>query len=179
MPPLTPPPPRPFRRSDQVLLIVFGLALVLVLAGFFWWQASLPRAVPAAGPAAATPTRRSDQAAPRTDDSLAVAAETVYANVDQMPQPPGGMDGLTQYLSRNIKYPAAAQLQGVQGRIYVSFVVGPTGEIRNTHVSRGIGGGCDEEALRVIRQMPAWTPGRQDGRAVSVAYTVPVTFTLQ
>lgn len=108
-----------------------------------------------------------------------VVKETVYTYVEQMPQPPGGMEGLMQYLGKNIKYPALALRNQVEGKVFVNFVVGPSGQITNVTVTKGIGAGCDEEAVRVISKMPAWSPGKQNGRAVSVSYTVPVTFTIK
>jgi protein TonB len=103
---------------------------------------------------------------------------TVYTYVEQMPAFPGGDDALNAYLSKNINYPQIAQDNDVQGRVIVEFIVGPDGKIRDAHVSKGIGFGCDEEALRVVKTMPAWTPGKQNGRPVNVNYRVPVKFTL-
>ena len=96
-----------------------------------------------------------------------------------LPQPPGGMEGLMQYLGKNIKYPSLALRNQVEGKVFVNFVVGPSGQITDVKVTKGIGSGCDEEAVRVIKNMPAWAPGKQNGRAVSVSYTVPVTFTIK
>ncbi|WP_286130621.1 energy transducer TonB [Solirubrum puertoriconensis] len=108
-----------------------------------------------------------------------VVEQKVYTYVEQMPTPPGGMEGLMQYLGKNIKYPPLALRNQVEGKVFVNFVVGQNGEISNVTVTKGIGAGCDEEAVRVIKGMPAWTPGKQNGRAVSVSYTVPVTFTIK
>ncbi|RTQ53799.1 energy transducer TonB [Hymenobacter gummosus] len=108
-----------------------------------------------------------------------VVEAKVYTYVEQMPQPPGGMEGLMQYLGKNIKYPALALRNQVEGKVFVNFVVGPSGQITDVKVTKGIGAGCDEEAVRVISKMPAWSPGKQNGRAVSVSYTVPVTFTIK
>ncbi|WP_279387751.1 energy transducer TonB [Hymenobacter edaphi] len=108
-----------------------------------------------------------------------VVEQKVYTYVEQMPTPPGGMEGLMQYLGKNIKYPALALRNQVEGKVFVNFVVGPDGQISNVTVTKGIGAGCDEEAVRVISKMPAWAPGKQNGRAVSVSYTVPVTFTIK
>ncbi|GAA4378112.1 TonB family protein [Hymenobacter koreensis] len=108
-----------------------------------------------------------------------VVEQKVYQYVEQMPTPPGGMEGLMQYLGKNIKYPSLALRNQVEGKVFVNFVVGPTGQITDVKVTKGIGAGCDEEAVRVISKMPAWAPGKQNGRAVSVSYTVPVTFTIK
>ncbi len=84
-----------------------------------------------------------------------------------------------EYIARNIKYPAMARESGIQGRVFVNFVVEPNGSVSNVKILRGIGGGCDEEAIRVVEAMPKWTPGRQRGKAVRVSFNLPVRFTLQ
>lgn len=103
----------------------------------------------------------------------------VYNYVEQMPEPPGGMGALLQYIGKNIKYPAMALRNQVEGKVFVNFVVGPDGSISDVKVQKGIGAGCDEEAARVIKGLPKWTPGKQNGRAVSVSFTVPVTFAIK
>lgn len=95
------------------------------------------------------------------------------------PEFPGGIEALMVYLSRNIKYPAMARQQLIQGRVYLSFVVEKDGSVTNITLLRGIGGGCDEEAMRVVSGMPSWKPGRQNGMPVRVAYNLPVRFSLQ
>ncbi|TGE17228.1 energy transducer TonB [Hymenobacter elongatus] len=108
-----------------------------------------------------------------------VVENKVYTYVEQMPTPPGGMAGLLAYLGKTIKYPALALRNQVEGKVFISFVVGPTGNITDVKLTKGIGAGCDEEAIRVIKAMPNWTPGKQNGRPVSVSYTVPVTFAIR
>lgn len=108
-----------------------------------------------------------------------VAEDKVYTYVEQMPQFPGGMQTLMQYISASLRYPALAVQNQVEGKVFVNFIVRPSGQITNAVVTKGIGAGCDEEAVRVISQMPAWEPGKQNGRTVSVSYTVPVTFDLK
>ena len=103
----------------------------------------------------------------------------VYQYVEQMPAPPGGMNALLQYIGKNIKYPPMALRNQVEGKVFVNFVVGPTGAISDVKVQKGIGSGCDEEAMRVIKGLPDWTPGKQNGRPVSVSFTVPVTFAIR
>lgn len=104
--------------------------------------------------------------------------ETIFQLVEQMPTFPGGMPGLSQYLSSTLRYPGEAQQAKVQGTVFVGFVVNATGGITQVTVLKGIGYGCDEEAMRVIQLMPAWTPGRQDGKPVSVRYSIPIRFVL-
>lgn len=106
--------------------------------------------------------------------------QTIFEVVEQMPEfPNGGMAGLMQYLSKNIKYPTIAQENGTQGRVTVQFVVNRDGSIVDAKVLRGVDPYLDKEAIRVITSMPKWKPGMQRGKAVRVKYTVPVMFRLQ
>ena len=102
----------------------------------------------------------------------------VYDMVEQAPSFPGGPSELMAYLSKNIKYPKEAQAAKKEGRVIVQFVVASTGEVTNVKVMRGVDPLLDAEAIRVVEGMPRWTPGRQDGEAVNVRYTLPVTFRL-
>lgn len=103
----------------------------------------------------------------------------VFDVVEQMPSFPGGLSALMQYLSSNIKYPVVAQENGVQGRVVVSFVVERDGSITDVQVARSVDPSLDREAQRVVRNMPRWIPGKQNGQAVRVKYNVPVAFRLQ
>lgn len=103
----------------------------------------------------------------------------IFQVVENMPEFPGGMGALMQFLGKNIKYPAIAQENGVQGRVIVQFVVNKDGSIVDPVVVRSVDPYLDKEALRVIRTMPKWKPGMQRGKPVRVKYTVPVTFKLQ
>ena len=106
--------------------------------------------------------------------------QTIFEVVEQMPEfPNGGMAGLMQYLSKNIKYPTIAQENGTQGRVTVQFVVNKDGSIVDAKVLRGVDPYLDKEAIRVISAMPKWKPGMQRGKPVRVKYTVPVMFRLQ
>ena len=115
---------------------------------------------------------------PEEDEEEVVEAE-IFTVVESMPEFPGGMGELMKYLAVNIKYPPLAKESGIQGRVFINFVVEPTGAISNVKVLRGIGGGCDEEAVRVVESMPKWKAGMQRGKAVRVSYNLPVKFTLQ
>ena len=108
-----------------------------------------------------------------------VVEQEIFKIVEEMPAFPGGEAKLMEYVSKNIKYPQIARETGVQGRVYVNFVVEPDGSVSNVSVLRGIGGGCDEEAIRVVKSMPKWKPGKQRGKAVRVSYMLPVNFKLQ
>lgn len=105
--------------------------------------------------------------------------EKVFDVVEQMPSFPGGQGALFEYLSKNIKYPVVAEENGVQGRVIVTFVVERDGSITDVKVVKAVDPSLDKEAARVVRSMPHWIPGKQNGSAVRVKFTVPVTFTLQ
>lgn len=103
----------------------------------------------------------------------------IFQVVEQMPEFPGGMQSLMAYLSKNIKYPSVAQDNGIQGRVLVSFVVNKDGSIVDPEVIKSVDAALDKEAMRVIKAMPKWNPGKQRGKPVRVKYTVPVLFRLQ
>ena len=108
-----------------------------------------------------------------------VQEQEIFQIVEEMPSYPGGEQKLMEYVAKNIKYPQIARETGIQGRVFVGFVVEPDGSVSNVKVLRGIGGGCDEEAMRVVKSMPKWKPGKQRGKAVRVSYMLPVNFKLQ
>jgi periplasmic protein TonB len=105
--------------------------------------------------------------------------QQIFMVVESMPEFPGGEAALHQYLAENIKYPQMAKESGIQGRVFVTFVVERDGKVTDVKVLRGIGGGCDEEAIRVVQNMPKWAPGKQRGKPVRVQFNLPVKFTLQ
>lgn len=98
--------------------------------------------------------------------------------VDEYPEFSGGMKAWAKYIQRNLRYPAQAQDEGVQGKVFISFVVERDGSITDVKVLRGIGFGCDEEAAKVIRKSPLWKPGKNKGNTVRVRYNMPITFTM-
>ncbi len=105
--------------------------------------------------------------------------DEIFLAVEEMPEfPDGGNATLMKYIAKNIKYPAKAMEMGTTGRVIVSFVVNKEGEVVSPEVMKGIGDGCDEEAIRVIKSLPKWKPGKQNGRAASVKFTVPINFKL-
>lgn len=104
--------------------------------------------------------------------------EEIFVGVEQQPEYPGGEKAMYRFLSDKINYPAAATRANISGRVTVQFVVEKDGSIGTVKVLKGIGFGCDEEAMRVIKSMPKWSPGKQNGRAVRVYYTIPVMFQL-
>lgn len=105
--------------------------------------------------------------------------EVIFAVVEKMPQYPGGEEARIKFMVENIKYPANAREKGVQGTVFISFVVEKDGTITNVKTLRGIGGGCDEEATRVVSMMPPWKPGVQKGQPVRVQFNMPVKFSLE
>lgn len=105
--------------------------------------------------------------------------EEVFTRVEQMPQFGSGEKELLEYLSKNIKYPAIARENSISGTVVVQFVVDRDGSIKQPEVVRGIGGGCDEEALRVVKGMPKWSAGKQQGKPVKVKFTLPIRFRLE
>jgi protein TonB len=100
----------------------------------------------------------------------------VYTSIDEMPQFPGGMPALMDYLGASIQYPEKARKDDIQGKVVVKFVVCENGTLCNEEIVRSVGGGCDEEVIRVVKAMPNWKPGKQNGKAVKVYYTLPVSF---
>lgn len=107
------------------------------------------------------------------------AKEEVFDMVEQMPTFPGGNAELMKYIAEHLKYPAIAQENGTQGRVICQFVIGKDGQVRDVDVVRSLDPYCDKEAIRVIKSLPRWIPGKQNGKAVSVKYTVPIVFKLQ
>ena len=107
-----------------------------------------------------------------------VDPDTVYQIVEKMPQYRGGEEAMMKYVADNIKYPQEAKDKNISGRVFVSFVIEKDGSVNEVKVVRGIGGGCDEEAARVIKGMPKWEPGMQKGKPVRVNYMMPINFKL-
>ena len=107
------------------------------------------------------------------------AQQDVLTRIAQMPEFPGGESALQRFLMANVKYPSIAAENGVQGKVYVNFVVDRVGAISNVKVVRGVDPAVDKEAVRVVKSMPKWIPGRQNGEAVRVSFTVPINFVLQ
>ncbi len=105
--------------------------------------------------------------------------EEPFTYVEQMPSFPDGTEAMYKYIYDKIKYPAIARENGISGQVIVQFVVSKEGDISKAKVVRGIGGGCNEEALRVVNGMPKWKPGKHNGRAVPVTFTLPIKFVLQ
>ncbi len=116
---------------------------------------------------------------PEPTDKKVVDDDPKFVFVEQQPEFKDGVKSMYRFLSDNIRYPAVARENNIEGTVYVGFVVGREGTIRDVVVKRGLGGGLNEEAVRVIQLMPKWNPGKQNGKAVSVAYTLPIKFRLE
>jgi protein TonB len=105
-------------------------------------------------------------------------ADVIFDVVETQPNPPGGMSGWNKYLSDNLKYPTQARRMGVEGTVIVVFVINTDGSIQDVEVLRGIGGGCDEEAVKIVKGAPKWEPGKQRGKAVRTRMRLPIRFKL-
>jgi TonB family protein len=105
--------------------------------------------------------------------------EEPYTMVEQMPQFPGGPAELLKYIAKNLKYPVIAQENGIQGKVILRFVVSAQGQVEDVKVIRSLDPYCDKEAIRVVKSLPQWIPGKQNGRNVPVYYTCPIVFKLQ
>lgn len=116
---------------------------------------------------------------PVVEEEEEVEELEIFTVVESMPEFPGGDAARMKFLQENIKYPQLARESGIQGTVYVTFVVETNGKVTDVKVLRGIGGGCDEEAVRVIQSMPRWVPGKQRGKPVRVQFNMPIRFTLQ
>lgn len=108
-----------------------------------------------------------------------IEEQRIFLVVEDMPLFPGGEAAMYKFIGKNIEYPRMAKESGISGRVFVTFVVERDGKVTDVQVLRGIGGGCDEEAVRVIQAMPRWSPGKQRGKPVRVQYRMPIKFTLQ
>jgi protein TonB len=103
----------------------------------------------------------------------------IYEQVEQMPEYPGGEIEMRKFLANSVKYPVEAQQKGIQGKVFVSFVVDKKGAVKNVKIARGADPLLDAEALRVVNNFPQWIPGKEKGKKVAVQYTVPINFRLE
>ncbi|SDE79974.1 TonB family C-terminal domain-containing protein [Dyadobacter soli] len=109
-------------------------------------------------------------------DTEGRSEEEVFGGVEPQPEYPGGTHAMYKFISANLRMPAKARKAGVSGRVFTSFKVEVTGEITNVTVLKGLGFGCDEEAVRLVKSMPKWKPGKQNGQFVKGRYTLPIFF---
>jgi len=113
-----------------------------------------------------------------SSDEVDTLGKKIFKPVEVVPSFPGGIQAFFNFLWKNLRYPATARENGIQGKVVLSFVVERDGSLTDMKVKSGIGGGCDEEAMRVVKLSAPWTPGTQGGKPVRVAYNIPVSFTL-
>ena len=105
-------------------------------------------------------------------------ADEIFDIVEDQPAPPGGMGAFYKFIGSSMKYPNQARRMGIEGRVFVQFVVDKDGQLTDIKAVKGIGAGCDEEAVRVLKSAPKWKPGKQRGRPVKVRMILPITFKL-
>jgi periplasmic protein TonB len=173
-----PPPPPPPPPEDIVQKTVFKAPVVVndtVEEGLVSQEdlANKPSNAP-------PPTE--EEFAPKEEKKQVIeqaAPAEIFTVVEEQPNYPGGDEARIKWLQENIKYPEEAKELGIQGKVFVTFVVEVDGSISDVRVLRGIGGGCDEEAIRVVKSMPKWIPGKQRGVPVRVQFNLPIKFTLQ
>ncbi|MEJ8803582.1 energy transducer TonB [Pontibacter sp. H249] len=127
--------------------------------------------IPDAVPADVAPTGIDNGSGENNDSDI-------FINAEEMPEFVGGEKAMLQFIGRKIKYPAAAQRENIEGLVVVTFVVTKSGDISDVEIIKGLGYGTDEEAVRVVKAMPKWKPGKQNGRLVAVRYTLPIRFSL-
>jgi len=113
------------------------------------------------------------------EEEAEIKEDHIFTIVEADAEYPGGEKARMEFLNKNIHYPTMARESGIQGRVYVTFVVEKDGSVTDVQVTRGIGGGCDEEAVRVVKLMPKWIPGKQRNKPVRVQFNLPIRFTLQ
>ena len=114
-----------------------------------------------------------------SDSTKKSECDEIFTYVEEMPQFPGGEGEMYKFIEENIKYPKMAQDSGIQGAVYVRFIISDIGLISHVEILRGMDGGCSEEAKRVVKAMPLWKSGKQNGTPVCVYYTLPIRFTLK
>ena len=105
--------------------------------------------------------------------------DEVFVVVEEQAEFPGGLDSMYAYIHKNLKYPELAKEKGIEGRVFVNFIIEKDGSISNVKILRGIGGGCDEAAKEVVEKMPKWKPGTQRGKPVRVQFNLPIKFELE
>jgi len=115
---------------------------------------------------------------PTDEEDEEIDEQEIFILVESQPEFPDGIEKLYKFLGNEIRYPPLAKEANIQGRVFINFVIETDGSITNIVVLRGIGGGCDEEAIRIVKSMPKWTPGKQRGTPVRVSFNLPVKFTL-
>jgi TonB family protein len=175
-----------FARLKAVVVLPLAICIVMIYAlGCKQSENKSSETVVAPeAPAQAAPAVQPDGSVPPPPPppppptSKSTQEEPVYTSVDNFPQFPGGDEARVRYIAGKISYPKEALDKGIQGTVYVSFIIEKDGSISTVKALKGIGGGCNEEAVRVVREMPKWKPGKQNGKLARVQFTIPIQFKL-
>jgi TonB family protein len=163
------------KRSASWTQIKVLAALPAFLAVLFFFTAGTANTTTAQETKTAVKSETEQQS---LQQEQVVTDQTIFQVVEDMPEYPGGQDAMIKYLMENIKYPEEAKTKGITGTVYVTYVVEKDGSVTNVKVLRGIGGGCDEESVRVVKGMPKWIPGKQRGQNVRVQFNLPIKYAL-
>jgi protein TonB len=174
LPPPPPPPPPPEAMAEKVKFTVPKIVEDTVESGLVTQDDLSSK-----GNTEAPPEEEIQVEETKTQVIEEAPKAEIFTVVEEQPGYPGGDEARIRFLQENIKYPEEAKELGVQGKVFVTFVVETNGSITDVRVLRGIGAGCDEEAIRVVRNMPKWVPGKQRGVPVRVQFNLPIKFTLQ
>ncbi|MBE0646340.1 MAG: M56 family metallopeptidase [Bacteroidales bacterium] len=165
-------------RSNAVarMKIVLALPAMLLALASFSSASAIYLTTPENSPLSGTTVSVEQPSA--IQPSNAQKEDSVFTKVEKMPLFHGGNEELFSYLGKTIKYPAEAMKNGIEGTVFVTFVIEKDGSVTHVKILRGIGGGCDEESLRVVQSMPKWTPGYSEGKAVRVSFNLPIKYKL-
>jgi len=177
---MTKPRSQPLAKSKLAIVLPVVLAVMILFAGnSLNTKAYAQNNTGTSGTATApTPPHPSRQHKVSVQERQGNEKDTVYARVEKQPEYPGGNDALFKFMLQNLKYPELAREKKTMGTVFVYFVVKANGSVDNVRIKRGIGDGCDEEAVRVVRLMPKWVPGEDKGKKVNVSFYLPVQFKL-
>ncbi len=159
-------------NRNNIFKMIFILSVSIIFSMFF--SVTLPERLIAQEPEKSVPAKKENTTIEKTAQK-----EDVFVVVEKMPAYPGGDEARIKFLKENMKYPQEARQKGISGRVFVTFVVEKDGSTTNVKILRGIGGGCDEEAIRVVSLMPAWNPGLEKGKPVRVQFNLPIMFSLE
>ena len=162
-------------KGKYIIALPAILILLLAITGTLYSHQVKPSAL-ASGQQITMPLVSTEKSSVSNPD--AIVQEPAFTVVEKQPSFPGGEEARAKFMQANIKYPEEAKKKGIQGTVFVSFLVKADGSVTNVKIQRGIGGGCDEESVRVVNLMPKWNPGLMKGKPVDVAFTLPIKFLL-
>ena len=158
------------KKTISSWFLVFLIGIVIIIGSYFYDSISFKQRPLKTPPAPNTTVVQ--------DDTITSDTNIVYELIEQMPQYPGGESGLLSYIGKNLKYPEIAQKKGIQGKVIIRFVVTDLGTVDEVEIIKSLSPSCDKEAIRVVRSLPNWIPGKKNGENVNVYYTLPITFRL-